>query len=681
MPAPGHFKLHARAEPPLEAGDYRLTGDQTITGGVAEQLVSHLRVTSPRYALPPEQILSTWPAANDEGAFEARLPQIVLRRRTLPWERLADSADRSVPWLALVVVAEGEGSISAQSPIADCVTPGVVLSGPNDVPSGVYLSVTETVVRAVFPTVEDLRLLTHVREVDIGDTELAMGDDDGFLAVVLANRLPQFDRVACAPVRYLACLINLEGQLDELPPPTPDPVFEFEVVGAVQDFRVAYAEYSAQPDHQVMGTGELVQAADLDVLSGAAPGAGDSRAARDPAGAAAQEFRAPPAEPVDTRAAQATWRAAPDMIERAAISASGSEVGRVVRDAMRTGFHLPIEHLTVERTLRFPVLAHWSFTCTGAGSFESLMRGLDVGLLGTVPADAAARPRADCAPEPAGDAPPGAPGARPAPELAETGHVGLAHQTRRGDAARAWYRGPLGPHVIERPEPGADGRLLLAHVSDQLRRAIPDGREDLAYAAAFEIGRLLALSQPSVVAALMRWRAEQFGADRAARIARLGAGGAIADLGDVAGAGLGGLLGRSLVLTLAKDPLTMLAPSRPLVDPGRPLDHLEGGLAEVVGRGLGVDPALVTAALDPAAGAVLADVPVPVVRMGADLDEGAVASLHRRLDAEVEALAAGAETPRPPPPPPGTPTPAPAPDPIGELAAAAARRRAKEVDP
>ena len=71
--------------------------------------------------------------------------------------------------------------------------------------------------------------------------------------------------------------------------------------------------------------------------------------------------------------------------------------------------------------------------------------------------------------------------------------------------------------MVERPQPDAEGRLLLAHVSDQLRRAVPDGREDLAYAAAFEIGRLLALSQPSVVAALMRWRAEQFGADRAAR--------------------------------------------------------------------------------------------------------------------------------------------------------------------
>ena len=48
--------------------------------------------------------------------------------------------------------------------------------------------------KKVFPTQEDLQLLVHVREVDINDTELAIGDDDGFLAVVLANRLPQFDR-------------------------------------------------------------------------------------------------------------------------------------------------------------------------------------------------------------------------------------------------------------------------------------------------------------------------------------------------------------------------------------------------------------------------------------------------------------------------------------------------------
>ena len=62
-----------------------------------------------------------------------------------------------------------------------------------------------------------------MREVDLNDTELALGDDDGFLAVIMANRLPQFDRVNCQPVRYMACLINLEGQLGALPPPDAAP--------------------------------------------------------------------------------------------------------------------------------------------------------------------------------------------------------------------------------------------------------------------------------------------------------------------------------------------------------------------------------------------------------------------------------------------------------------------------
>jgi hypothetical protein len=186
--------------------------------------------------MPPDQILSTYPPANAEGSFETRLPQVVLKRRTLPWERVSDAGSRAVPWLALVVIAEGEGQISGETPVKDCVTPGVTLNGPNDVATGFYLSVSETVVSKVFPTHDDLALLTHVREVDLSDTELAMGDDDGFLAIVMANRLPQYDRINCVPVRYMACLINLEGQLDTLPQPL-EFTFTFDAMAYVQDDR------------------------------------------------------------------------------------------------------------------------------------------------------------------------------------------------------------------------------------------------------------------------------------------------------------------------------------------------------------------------------------------------------------------------------------------------------------
>ena len=90
--------------------------------------------------------------------------------------------------------------------------------------------------KKIFPCKDDLPLLAHVREVDPNDTELANGDDDGWLAVVLANRLPVFDDANRKSVRYMACLVNLEGQLEALPKPVP-PVASFEFARA-QDWRV-----------------------------------------------------------------------------------------------------------------------------------------------------------------------------------------------------------------------------------------------------------------------------------------------------------------------------------------------------------------------------------------------------------------------------------------------------------
>ena len=243
MVSRGKFVLHSRAVPPLTAGDYVLAGMQAIDAGGKRPTAPHeanIRVTSARFKLPPDQILSVFPPANSEGAYESRLPQIVIKRRTLPWERAPDPADRSIPWMALVVIAEGEGEISAEAPVEQCVSAGVKLDGPNDVARGIYLAVPQSTVTKVFPTKQDLHLLAHVREVDLEDTELAVGDDDGFLAVIMANRLPQYDRIACKPVRYTACLINLEGQLDVLPPPTP-PVLEYFALAEVFEIPVEEA--------------------------------------------------------------------------------------------------------------------------------------------------------------------------------------------------------------------------------------------------------------------------------------------------------------------------------------------------------------------------------------------------------------------------------------------------------
>jgi hypothetical protein len=635
MPQPGYFVVHSRAVPPLTAGDYTLTGNQTVTGGATAPYEGHVRVNSPRYRMPPDQILSTFPPANAEGSYETRLPQIVLKRRTLPWERAVD-ADRDIPWLALVVIAEGEGQVSGESPIAECVTPGINLSGPNDVATGVYLSVSQTVVDKVFPTKDDLQLLVHVREVDLNDTELAIGDDDGFLAIVMANRLPQFDRVNCKPVRYMACLINLEGQTDALPTP-PEFSLTFDFVSAVQDVHLLAADTNYTADQVVMGKGIKAEA-----MVGAAKFAAPLRADA-PVSAASFSAR-PVSPPISQRApVSESWSATQTNVSNIAVSAAPAEAGRMVRDAMTAGFRSPVEAIVLEKTYRFPVLAYWSFTCTGAGSFETLMQGLDVGLLGTLPADPTAGPKPDCAPPPKGDAPPPTDPPRLAPEVTDTGHVGLPHLTRRGDALRAWYRGPLTLHVTQREQPDANGHLTLVNTSDQLRRITPDGREDLGLAAAFEIGRLLAFSQPAEVSALMRWRREQFGADRALQLSKLAIGKltALAPALTASVQQLGQLVGKQVVLEAAKASAKMLAPDRPLVDPGRPLTYLTQGMDQIIASGFGfsLDAVRKDASVVGIAGA-LANAAVPRAEQ-AVFDDKAAATLKDRLSSAVELVTSG----------------------------------------
>ena len=210
---------------------------------------------------------------------------------------------------------------------------------------------------------------------------------------------------------------------------------------------------------------------------------------------------------------------------------------------------------------------------------------------------------------------------------------------------RAWYRGPLASHPTTRDEPDGDGRLPIAHVSDQLRRVVPDGREDLSLAGAFEIGRLLALSQPSIVRALMAWRAEQFGAERAKQIAKAASDAAtiVTPVLTAPAPDLGALIGRTLMLAAAEKPDRVFAPSRPLADPGRPLPFAhDGGLEALIAEGFGLraqdvsDRAKVVGPV-----AALQHTAVPVVESPAGdpaLDGARVERLRARLTSVVDGL-------------------------------------------
>lgn len=636
----GTFRLYDSVDPALPAGRYVLTTQVGIEarepdGDPAalpvEELQTHINVTAPRFRLPPDQALQVFPPANSEGAYESRLPQIVLKRRTLPWDREAapvgdvfkgQRVQDTTPWLALVVIAEGEGQIVHDAPPSECVTRGTPIEGDIDVARASYLSVPQSTVDKVFPTVEDLVLLTHVREVNLDDTEMAMGDDDGFLSVVIANRMPQFDRVNCRPKAYTACLINLEGQLGVLPERTPPRLF-FDIADLVfTDVALTYATAVASGAPVTVAATEEVRL--LDRTNGTALADAVRRGEVVLHEGALVDRAGVRDGALNTLGTIST----DDFLEGnfAAVAAEASAGAQVFRVAGSFGgFDFPLHRLFAERFYRFPVLTSWRFTCSGAGSFEQLMKNLDVGLLGTKAEGGYRRPLADCVPEVTGDDPGAAPVTRLPLEIAETGHVGLPHVTRTGIGKTAWYRGPLSPHQLLRNPLAEEAQFpVLAHVSDHLRMMTPEGREDVSLAVAFETGRLLALSHPSFVASMLRWRAENFGAARArsgqravigARLDQLGRFISGDDVGRIFDALERDLLARELEGALLReiDRVRERAVSQPvpIAGAGLTVPGLRGDFTAILADGLGLDR----------------EVAQMIARSPADA--GAMAALHR----------------------------------------------------
>ncbi len=153
----GHFILHSNVMPPITAGRYELVTEQTgLPFDVAPEH-THLHVAAPRYTMPTDQILSSFPPANARGrvrrpaaADRAQAPHAAVGAQP----RRRRCSRRSTPWLALVVVAEGEaaaldghaGGATASRRARRCST-----REDKDVEQGLYLAVTETVVKKIFP--------------------------------------------------------------------------------------------------------------------------------------------------------------------------------------------------------------------------------------------------------------------------------------------------------------------------------------------------------------------------------------------------------------------------------------------------------------------------------------------------------------------------------------------------
>ena len=91
------------------------------------------------------------------------------------------------------------------------------------------------------------------------------------------------------------------------------------------------------------------------------------------------------------------------------------------------------------------------------------------------------------------------------------GYTPANHHTRQGSRTVSWYRGPFVPFevsgTITVPVPGGADNTAPIRTADEAVRYDPDtGMMDVSYAAAWEIGRLLALQDKGFSDALVRWK-------------------------------------------------------------------------------------------------------------------------------------------------------------------------------
>jgi hypothetical protein len=250
------------AVPGLEDGSYELeisvriedeSGQPVNTDPLDRRYT--FAVTGDRFRLanPATTIASVFPASNAAGEFDTVVAHVVFNMQTFPWsrspeheppERAALEVDEDVPtWLAVLVLSdddvaafsEGELELAPVTtilgnlfppeayPKSDLGTNYSYFTGATTTEKWLEIDETPTDLVQVIdiplklfgeiaPTVEDLKLSAHVREVSVENKPLLLGSEEpgdpiGRYSIVVGNRLPAPNATSHA---YLVSLERLE---------------------------------------------------------------------------------------------------------------------------------------------------------------------------------------------------------------------------------------------------------------------------------------------------------------------------------------------------------------------------------------------------------------------------------------------------------------------------------------
>jgi hypothetical protein len=449
--AKGQIQFIQSHQTPLDAGEYKVEIQQTIqingkTPKIDKQedekpFKSSLTfvVQGNRFELKPEDIHAVFPPAGSFGDHSHVFPHITLKSSTLPWERLAKSENQNAPWLALIVIHEGEKPLRTIQ--------------------------KETLLQATFSDSQNQELTKdekeqlwqHLLSESIGWIELI--DDEAIIVEKSKRKSEKLESKFAEFDEQIETILTQSGNTKIIPLRKlqqqstgtikwPGVTLE---IGQQEKDKVSVIDVSKKLLSKILPTIH-----DLEYLAHVRRVTGDNENS----------------EPLSL------------VISNRLPKKKGISTAYLVslEGRYNDNGQFNYQNATDEDYIRLVVLKSWSFSCTEPEqSFMGLLKNLKKD---TLKLPTRSNPEAD--------------------QYLTKGYIPLPHYLRQGGKTFSWYHSPLVPG--ENPTNLALSQLSV-RTADQLIAYNPNtGLFDISYAAAWQLGQLLALQDKKFATSLFNWK-------------------------------------------------------------------------------------------------------------------------------------------------------------------------------
>ena len=470
---PGEIQFYDNYVPRLHDGSYKISVSQTLTGAADHSFSAEQKfdLNGPRWTIPASLVHSSMPPPNHCGRFEEQLPQIVLKRRTLPWERYLNKTDPDAPWMGVMLFDAGDGAQATAVLSGDAVHSVTVDQAGSgyEIAPAVQLRGGGGSGATALATIDTSGTVTGVTVTSGGSgykqaPKVTLGSISNTSTVTLADVIAPGKDASGKPIA--APDVRLNPDFDK-------PTDACQIIDITTGTFAAYAPIYDQNG----ATDELKFCAHVRQVN-----TGDK-------------------EPLGMKKADG-WFAVLLAKRFPRAKDNGQTANRQIAhlvsyEGYGTRMTGQASAFGTSEMVRLVSLANWTFTClpeTGE-SFAQLMRDLIT-----------TENNSSYLLKPYFEVPnfttTGA--VKTAQQTLNLGYLPLAYQTLQGEHTFAWYRGPLSPVVP--PEFPDDPHLESP--SGSVIYNPHSGVFDQSYAVAFQTGRLLALSDRSFGSSLLKWRRE-----------------------------------------------------------------------------------------------------------------------------------------------------------------------------